>query len=111
MAEIDMPKTGARIKEHCRMAGISVKDIQRELFIGSFQSVYAWFHGKSLPSIDNLYRLSHLLDVKVDDLIVPVVKEYWIELCKDKSPATKSVLVDYVRMMRRLWETDHSVLN
>ena len=70
MQGIDLKKTGQRIKEICKSQNISVKDIQETLFIGSFQSVYAWFSGKSLPSLDNLYRLSRLLKVPMDTLIV-----------------------------------------
>lgn len=65
-----MKKTGQRIKELCKSRNISVKDIQQNLFIGSFQAIYAWFSGKSLPSLDNLYRLSRLLKVPMDEIIV-----------------------------------------
>lgn len=70
MCGIDVKRTGQRIKEICKYKNISVKDIQENLFIGSFQAIYAWFSGKSLPSLDNLYRLSRLLDVSMDSLIV-----------------------------------------
>lgn len=70
MQGIDMKKTGQRIKEICRSKKVSVKDIQKNLMIGSFQAIYAWFSGKSLPSLDNLYRLSRLLGVPMDFLVV-----------------------------------------
>ena len=76
MQGIDIEKTGKTIKEMCRIRNISVKDIQENLFIGSFQAVYAWFAGKSLPSLDNLYRLSRLLNVPMDSLIVGRQEEY-----------------------------------
>ncbi len=78
--EIDLQKTGKQIKMLCKKSGLSVKDIQRELYIGSFQSVYAWFQGKSLPSVDNLFRLSRLLHVTIDELLVPVMEEQWIDI-------------------------------
>lgn len=67
---IDMKRTGKRIKEACDSQGITVKQIQRELNIGSFQSVYSWFHGKTLPSMDNFYALCKLLHVSMDSMIV-----------------------------------------
>lgn len=76
MQGIDVKKTGQKIKEMCRMRNITVKDIQEKLFIGSFQAVYAWFSGKSLPSLDNLYRLSRLLNLPMDSLIVGQQEEY-----------------------------------
>ncbi|MGN0405761.1 MAG: helix-turn-helix domain-containing protein [Bariatricus sp.] len=76
MQGIDIEKTGKTIKEMCKIKNISVKDIQEKLFIGSFQAVYAWFSGKSLPSLDNLYRLSRLLNVPMDALIVGQQEEH-----------------------------------
>lgn len=67
---IDMRKTGQRIKEICDNQGITVRRIQDELKIGSFQSVYSWFHGKTLPSLDNFYALCKLLHVSMDSMIV-----------------------------------------
>ena len=67
---IDMKKTGRRIKDTCDIQGISVKQIQKELHIGSFQSIYNWFQGKTLPSLDNLYALCKFLCVSMDSMIV-----------------------------------------
>lgn len=67
---IDMLKTGQRIKENCNQKGVTVRQIQDELNIGSFQSVYSWFYGKTLPSLDNFYALSKLLHVSMDSMIV-----------------------------------------
>ena len=73
-----MKKTGEKIKALCKEKNITVKDVQRELFISAHQSIYDWFAGKSLPSVDNMYRLSKLLQVHMEDLIVepekPVVE-------------------------------------
>ena len=57
LSQIDMKRTGAKIKKLCKEKGITVKDIQKELCIGAFQTVYDWFSGKSLPSVDNLFYL------------------------------------------------------
>ena len=76
MQEIDIKKTGHKILDMCKVRNISVKDIQEKLLVGSFQAVYAWFSGKSLPSLDNLYRLSRLLNVSMDSLIVGQQEEH-----------------------------------
>lgn len=72
--QIDMKKTGDRLKKLCEEKSITVRNIQDELGIGAFQSVYNWFKGKSLPSLDNMYRLSRLLNVPMEKIIVDNVK-------------------------------------
>lgn len=67
--QIDMKKTGTKIKALCKLRHITVKDIQRELCISAHQSVYDWFSGKTLPSLDNMYRLSKLLNVHMEDML------------------------------------------
>lgn len=67
---IDMERTGERIKRLCSEKGMTVKELQKGLRIGSFQSIYAWFAGKCLPNLDNMYRLSRILGVPMDDIIV-----------------------------------------
>ena len=49
--------------------GITVKDVQEYLGLGSVQSVYHWLSGRSVPSVDNLYALSELFRVPMDNLI------------------------------------------
>ncbi|MCX4379488.1 MAG: helix-turn-helix transcriptional regulator [Lachnospiraceae bacterium] len=34
------------------------------------QSVYRWMRGYALPTVDNLYMLSRLFDVHMEDLLV-----------------------------------------
>jgi len=67
--QIDMRRTGEKIKKLCKEKKVTVKDIQKELNIGAFQSIYDWFSGKSLPSLDNFFCLSRLLKVHMEDMI------------------------------------------
>lgn len=67
--EIDIKKTGECISKLMKQKGITVKDVQQQLMLGSVQSVYHWLNGLSLPSVDNLYALSDMLNVSMDDLI------------------------------------------
>ncbi len=101
MQGIDMKKTGQRIREACKSRDISVKDIQKNLFIGSFQAVYAWFSGKSLPSLDNLYRLSRLLNVSMDSLIVGQQEEYYECWIWDEIPIIYEMREG--EMPKRIW--------
>lgn len=71
---IDMKRTGQRIRQACEERNITVKQIQNELGIGAFQSVYQWFQGKNLPSLDNFYRLCKLLGVPMESLIVETLE-------------------------------------
>lgn len=67
--QIDIYKTGQNIKHIAQMNGMTVKDIQEYLGLASVQSVYHWFAGRSLPTVDNLYALSELFGVPMDVLV------------------------------------------
>lgn len=66
---IDMRATGIRLKRIMKMYGFTVKDVQQYLGLGSVQSVYHWLNGSSLPTVDNLYALSELFQMPVDELL------------------------------------------
>lgn len=67
--KIDMEETGRRIRELVREKGLSVKDVQEALSLGTPQSIYHWFEGRNLPTVDNLYALSELLEMPIDFLL------------------------------------------
>ena len=62
---IDKRKTGIQLRKLMDDRGLSVKDVQQYLGLGSVQSVYHWLNGISLPSVDNLYALSELFQVSM----------------------------------------------
>ncbi|MBR1758845.1 MAG: helix-turn-helix transcriptional regulator [Lachnospiraceae bacterium] len=66
---IDKESTGNRIELLMKLRGITVQDVKAYLSLGCVQSVYHWLEGRSLPSVDNLYALSELLQVPMDLLI------------------------------------------
>ena len=66
---INKKETGIRIGRFMDRCGISVQDVRRYLGLGSVQSIYHWLEGKSVPSIDNLYALSNMFGVGIDDII------------------------------------------
>ena len=61
--------TGVNLRRIMDDRGFTVKDIQHYLKLGSVQSIYHWLNGISLPTVDNLYALSYLFQVPVDDML------------------------------------------
>lgn len=66
---IDTKKTGIRLRRIMDERGFTVKDVQQYLELASVQSVYHWLNGQSMPTIDNLYALSELFRMPIDDMI------------------------------------------
>ena len=66
---IDKKKTGINLRRIMDERDLSVKDIQKYLGLGSVQSVYHWLNGLSLPTVDNLYALSYLFKVSIDEML------------------------------------------
>ena len=66
---IDNKMTGKCLNKLMRQNGLTPKDIQRYLSLSCFQTVYRWFSGVNIPSIDNLYALSQLYGVEVDGMV------------------------------------------
>ena len=68
-SQIDRFKTGKLIKSVMDEKGITAKDIKEYFNFSSVQSIYHWLEGKSLPTLDNIYGLSDLFGVPVDELL------------------------------------------
>lgn len=79
---ISVEKTGKRIREICERQGICAKEIQEYMGFSAAQSVYDWFRGKNLPSVDNLYALSRLLKVTMEMLVVASDQEEEGRVCE-----------------------------
>lgn len=56
---IDVRLTGQRIQNLMKERGIKPTEVQDWLSLSCVQTVYRWMKGISVPSIDNLYALSH----------------------------------------------------
>lgn len=67
---IDLPATGANIRYLRQSRGLSVRDLQQFFGFEEPQAIYKWQRGQSLPTVDNLYALSTLLDVPMNDILV-----------------------------------------
>lgn len=66
---IDVKRTGKNIKRLMDKRNISVSDVKEYLGLESVQSIYNWIHGINMPSIDNLYALSALVQVSIDSIV------------------------------------------
>lgn len=68
---IDPVATGANITRLRRERGFTVRDLQQFFGFEEPQAIYKWQRGQSLPSIDNLYALSALLHISMNEILVP----------------------------------------
>lgn len=66
---INKRETGINLRKIMDKRGITVKEVQQYLGLGSVQSVYHWLNGLSMPTIDNLYALSELFRVPIDVIV------------------------------------------
>lgn len=67
---IDIKATGERINTIRLERNISVRSIADYLGFNNLNSIYKWFRGDALPSLDNIYALSLLFGVSINDMIV-----------------------------------------
>lgn len=66
---IDMKRTGKRIHQLMKQNKLTVKQLQEYLGFSTQQAIYNWLNGKCLPSIDNLYTLSFILQTSIDGIV------------------------------------------
>lgn len=67
---IDLAATGANIRRLRLEKGYTIPELQRYLGLEGPQAVYFWQSGRNLPNIDNLYAISRLWDVSMNDILV-----------------------------------------
>jgi transcriptional regulator with XRE-family HTH domain len=67
---LDLTATGEKIKTLMKQRGLSPRQLQIILNFPYVQTIYNWFSGKNMPSIDNLMVLSDLLEVPINELLV-----------------------------------------
>ena len=72
---IDLVETGKNIR-HLRVSrGLSVRDLQNYFGFAEPRAIYKWQKGESLPTVDNLYALSSLFEVSMDQILVPTAAQ------------------------------------
>lgn len=67
---LDLEATGAKIKTLMKQRGITPRQLQILLDFPYVQTVYNWYAGKNMPTIDNLVVLVQVLGVTMDDIVV-----------------------------------------
>ena len=67
---IDMQKTGRKLKRIIESEGYTPRMIQEYLHLSCVQPIYRWYKGLILPSVDHLFMLSELLNVHMEDFLV-----------------------------------------
>ncbi len=81
---INKRETGINLRRIMDKRGITPKEVQKYLGLGCVQSVYRWLDGINMPTIDNLYALSELLQVPIDAIVcgnrAPIVLDMPFEL-------------------------------
>ncbi len=70
MPIVNMAKTGENIKVLLTNKGITVADLQEKMGFNTPQAIYKWIRGLTLPTVDNLVLLAHILDTDLDKIIV-----------------------------------------
>ena len=76
---LDLDATGEKIKTLMKQRGISPRQLQIILNFPYVQTVYNWFAGKNMPTIDNLVVLAQILGVTMDDIVVTSMVEVDID--------------------------------
>ena len=67
---INMEKTGAHIKRAIKESGYSMREIMEITGITTEQTIYKWYSGKSIPSLETQIILCKLLGLKITELLV-----------------------------------------
>lgn len=71
LTTLDAVQTGRKIHDAIKQSGYSIRELQEMLGLSCPQPIYRWIRGRTLPSVDNLYMLSRILEVPMDELLVP----------------------------------------
>ena len=53
-----------------KQRGVTPRQLKLIMDFPYVQTIYNWFAGKNMPTLDNLVVLAQFLDVTMDDLIV-----------------------------------------
>lgn len=97
---INKRETGINLRRIMDMRGVSAKDVQQYLELGCVQSVYRWLDGINMPTIDNLYALSELLQVPIDALV-----------CGNRAPIARDIMIQTLSSRERRMYTYYEKLN
>ena len=81
---LDLDATGTKIKTLMKQRGITPRQLQILLNFPYVQTVYNWFAGKNMPTLDNLVVLAKVLNVAMDDIVVTKMVDVEIDDEEDR---------------------------
>ena len=100
---INKKETGVNLRRIMNMRGITAKDVQEYLGLGCVQSVYRWTDGINMPTIDNLYALSELFQVPIDEIVCGNRERIAQRVPMEKLNAQERRLYAYCETLNTLW--------
>ena len=89
---IDPVATGENIVRLRKERGLTVRDLQAYFGFEEPRAIYKWQHGTSLPTVDNLYALSALLEVPMDEILVSAKPKLNMIVCEQQAKACCSAV-------------------
>ncbi len=93
---IDPAATGANIMRLRNARGLTVRDLQTYFGFEDPRAIYKWQRGQTLPSVDNLYALSAILQVPMDEILVPVKTDLNTDTAERQGRPCRSVRFGYL---------------
>lgn len=91
---IDPTATGRNIVRLRKARGLTVKDLQVYFGFEEPRAIYKWQRGETLPSVDNLYALSRILQVPMDSILIPRQLHLLASEQQDDSSCCSAVLTE-----------------
>ena len=76
---LDLEATGAKIKTIMKLRGVTPRQLQLIMDFPYVQTIYNWFAGKNMPTLDNLVVLAQVLGVTMDDIVVTKMIDFEID--------------------------------
>ena len=76
---LDLEATGTKIKTLMKLRGVTPRQLQLIMDFPYVQTIYNWFAGKNMPTLDNLVVLAQILGVTMDDIVVTRMVEMEID--------------------------------
>ena len=62
-----------------KLRGVTPRQLQLIMDFPYVQTIYNWFAGKNMPTLDNLVVLAQILGVTMDDIVVTRMVEMEID--------------------------------
>ncbi|MBE6909010.1 MAG: helix-turn-helix transcriptional regulator [Ruminococcaceae bacterium] len=87
---IDPVATGENIVRLQSERGLSVRDLQEYFGFEEPRAIYKWQRGQTLPSVDNLFALGALLQVSLDEILIPATPHLNIVSSERQAEACRS---------------------